>query len=94
LNEVPVLRNKLRRTQIVARAQQFFAGAPPSDSLPAASTRQAELGMDYYFLDDFRFVSSYGRQFTAGGNANIWTVGLTYRFVAPLAGSEKSGGVD
>jgi hypothetical protein len=94
LNEVPVLRNTLRRTQIVARAQQFFAGALPSDSLPAASTRQAELGMDYYFLDDFRFVSSYGRQFTAGGNANIWTVGLTYRFVAPLAGREKSGGVD
>jgi hypothetical protein len=94
LNEVPVLRNTLRRTRIVARAQQFFAGALPSDSLPAASTRQAELGMDYYFLDDFRFVSSYGRQFTAGGNANIWTVGLTYRFVAPLAGREKSGGVD
>jgi hypothetical protein len=50
--------------------------------------------MNYYFLDDFRFVSSYGRQFTAGGNANIWTVGLTYRFVAPLAGREKNGGVN
>jgi hypothetical protein len=94
LNEFPVWRNTLRRTQIVARAQQFFTGALPSDSLPTANTRQAEFGMNYYFLDDLRFVSTYGRQFTAGGNANIWTVGLTYRFVAPLAGREKGGGVD
>jgi len=94
LNEVPVLRSALRRTQIVARAQQFFTEALPSDSLPGANTRQVEFGMNYYLLDDLRFVSSYGRQFTAGGNANIWTVGLTYRFVTPVAGREKNGGVD
>jgi hypothetical protein len=93
LNEVPVLKNAMRHTQIVARAQQFFAGALLSDSLPAANTRQTELG-ENYILDDLRFVSSYGRQFTTGANANIWTIGLTYRFVAPLAGREKNGGVD
>ena len=94
LNDVPVLQNTLRRTQIVARAQQFFTGALPSDSLPGANTRRAEFGMNYYLFDDLRFVSTYGRQFTAGGNANIWTVGMTYRFVAPLAGREKTEGVN
>jgi hypothetical protein len=94
LKEVPVLQSAMRHAQIVARAQQFFTGALPSDSFPGANTRKVEFGMNYYFLDDFRFVSSYGRQFTAGGNANIWTVGLTYRFVAPLAGREKNGGVN
>jgi hypothetical protein len=94
LNEVPLMRSALRHMQVVARAQQFFASALPSDSLPAANTRQVELGANYYIRDDLRLVSSYGRQFTAGANANIWTIGLTYRFVAPLAGRDKSGGVD
>ena len=91
LKEVPILRNTMRRTQIVARAQQFFVGTLPSDSLPTVNTRQMEFGMNYYFLDDLRFVSSYGRQFSVRGDTNIWTLGLTYRFVAPLAGREKSG---
>jgi hypothetical protein len=94
LTEVPVLPSVLRRAQIVARAQQFFTGSLPSDALPGANTRQLEFGTNYYLLDDLRLVSSYGRQLTRGGNANIWTVGLTYRFVAPLAGREKSGGIN
>jgi hypothetical protein len=94
LKEVPILQTAMRHTQIVARAQQFFTGALPSDSLPGANTRQMEFGMNYYFLDDLRFASSYGRQFSSGGNANVWTLGFTYRFVTPLAGREKSEGVN
>jgi hypothetical protein len=45
---------------------------------------QFEFGLNYYFRDDFGFVSSYGRQFSSDGNANIWTVGLTYRVALPL----------
>jgi len=29
-------------------------------------------------------VSSYGRQFSSAGNLNLWTVGITYRFLFPL----------
>jgi hypothetical protein len=94
LHEGPVLKNTLRHTQIIARAQQFFTGVLPSDSLPPVNTRQVEWGVNYYILDDLRFVSSYGRQFTTGTNANLWTIGFTYRFVAPLAAREKTGGVD
>jgi hypothetical protein len=94
LSEVPRMKSALRHTQIVARAQQFFGGAQPSDSLPAANTLQVEFGANYYIRDDLRLVSSYGRQFTTAANANIWTVGLTYRFVASLAGRDKSGGVE
>jgi hypothetical protein len=43
-----------------------------------------EFGLNYYFRDDFRFVSSYGRQFAFQANQNVWTLGLTYRFVMPL----------
>jgi len=91
LKEVPVLQSAMRRTQIVARAQQFFVGRLPSDSLPGVNTRQAEFGMNYYFLPDLRLTSSYGRQFSAAGDANVWTLGFTYRFVTPLAGREKTG---
>ena len=92
LNEIPVLQSMMRRTQLVARAQQFFVGWLPDDDLPGVNTREMEFGMNYYLLPDLRFTSSYGRQFSAAGNANVWTLGFTYRFVTPLAGREKTGG--
>lgn len=91
LKEVPILQTASQRTQIVARAQQFFVGRLASGALPVVNTRQAEFGMNYYFLPDFRFTSSYGRQFSAAGDVNVWTLGFTYRFVTPLAGREKTG---
>jgi hypothetical protein len=82
--------NFLNHTQIVARAQQFFVGQLPSDVLPSVNTREMEFGVNYYFRDDLRGVSSFGRQFTSLGNANTWTIGLTYRFVVGL-GRESAG---
>jgi len=84
LSQVPFLQNALRRTQLVARMQQYWVGALPSDSLPSVNTRQFEFGVNYYFRDGLRAVSSYGRQFSTDGNKNIWTIGLTYRFAFPL----------
>jgi hypothetical protein len=84
LSQVPFWQYAMRRTQLVARMQQYFVGALPSDSLPPANTRQFEFGLNYYFRDGLRAVSSYGRQFSEMGNKNIWTVGLTYRFAFPL----------
>ena len=85
LSQVPVWRDELRHVQVVGRMQQYFTGVVPDDNLPTVNTRLFEFGLNYYFRDDFRFVSSYGRQFAPdGGNMNIWNVGLTYRFVFPV----------
>jgi len=48
------------------------------------NTKQFEFGLNYYFLDGLKGSSNYGRQFSSAGNANVWTLGLTYRFVVPL----------
>jgi len=84
LNQVPFLQNEMRRTQVVARYQQFFTGQLASDSLSAVNTKQFEFGLNYYFLDGLKLAGNYGRQFSSSGNVNIWTMGLTYRFVIPL----------
>ncbi len=84
LSQFPFLQNEMRRTQLVARYQQFFTGDLPSDSLPSVNTKQFEFGVNYYFMDGLRATTNYGRQFSSAGNLNVWTLGLTYRFVVPL----------
>jgi hypothetical protein len=84
----PVWQDFLAHVQLVGRMQEFFAGAQPDVSLLPVNTKTFEFGMNYYFRDDLRFVSSFGRQFAAQANENVWTIGLTYRFVLPLAGGE------
>jgi hypothetical protein len=86
LSQVP----HMQQVEVVGRGQQFFA-AP---NLTAATikklgplgkdTNQADFGLNYYFRSDVRASGSYGRQFILGRNANLWTVGMTYRFVMPL----------
>jgi len=73
------------RTQLVARMQQFVPnGIPDDDELASVNTKQAEFGFNYYVADGWRVVASTGRQFSSAGNANVWTVGMTYRFAFPL----------
>jgi hypothetical protein len=85
LSQVPVLRRQLRHVQVVARMQQYFTGVVPDDDLPTVNTRLFEFGVNYYFRDDVRLVTSYGRQFAPdAGNMNVWTVGVTYRLVLPV----------
>jgi hypothetical protein len=86
LTQVPYL----RRVEAVGRGQQFFT----ADNLSAATlrrlgalgrdTQQGDAGLNYYFRSDVRASASYGRQFASGRNANLWTVGMTYRFLMPL----------
>jgi hypothetical protein len=72
-------------TQIVGRFQQFFVkSGATSDAVPGADTKEPEIGLNYYFMDGLRATGSYGRQFSSGGNVNIWTAGVTYRFAFPL----------
>jgi len=75
----------LGRLEPVFRMQQVFRNGPsPVDGLPAANTQQADFGLDYNFPHNVRLNSSYSRQFSRIGDANIWDVSLTYRFVLPL----------
>jgi hypothetical protein len=84
LSQLPFLQNEMRRTQLVARYQQFFTGDLVSDALPPINTKQFEFGLNYYFIDGLKAASNYGRQFSSAGNLNVWTLGLTYRFVVPM----------
>jgi hypothetical protein len=90
LSQLPFWRNEMRRTQLVARVQQFFTGPLPSDELPAVNTQVVEGGINYYFLDGLKGTANYGRQFSSAGNANVWTFGVTYRFLVPLGRSGSS----
>jgi hypothetical protein len=80
----------LRRLELVGRGEQFFAAS----NLSAATikklgalgkdTNEADFGMNYYLRSDVRASASYGRQFVLGKNANLWTIGMTYRFLMPM----------
>jgi hypothetical protein len=74
------------RTQFVGRFQQFWPKSTPgvSREFPSVNAKQAEFGINYYVMDGLRLTSSTGRQFSADGNHNVWTVGMTYRFAFPL----------
>lgn len=76
----------LRHTQVVVRSQAFRAGtlAGINPNLPVLNTKRTEFGLNYYLTDGWKALASYGRTFTAFGSSNIWTVGMTYRFVIPL----------
>lgn len=85
LSQAPVWQHELRHVQVVGRMQQFYAGKVPNPNLPTVNTDMVEFGVNYYFRDDFRLVSSYGRQFAPdAGNMNVWTVGVTYRLALPV----------
>jgi hypothetical protein len=90
LSQIPFLQNEFRRTQFVARMQQFFVGQNVNDALMPANAKLFEAGLNYYFMDGLKASSNYGRQFSTAGNSNVWTMALTYRFLVPLghAGSE------
>ena len=89
LSQVTYWQRVMRRLEFAARAEQFFSGEISSDEaeaigLPGASTREGEFGLNYYLHDGVKAVAGYGRQFSSEGNFNLWTVGLTYRFLLPL----------
>jgi hypothetical protein len=86
LSQIP----SLRRLELVGRGEQFFAAS----NLSAATikklgalgkdTNEGDFGMNYYLRSDVRACASYGRQFVLGRDANLWTIGMTYRFLMPM----------
>lgn len=80
----------LGKVEVVGRGQQFFAAANLAPAVAkklgtlGRDTNEGDGGVNYYFRSDIRASASYGRQFAAGHNANLWTIGMTYRFVMPM----------
>lgn len=98
LNQVRFWQKAMRRTEVVARAQQFFVGAigAPSEAdfdLPDVNMREADFGANYFFRDGLKGIFSYGRQFSSEGNFNQWSFGVAYRFLVPLGRVSGSEGV-
>jgi hypothetical protein len=92
LSQVPFWQKAMRRLEVAGRAEQFFGGQITSDEaqalgLPGANTREGIFGLNYYLQDGLKAVTSYGRQFSSGGNFNLWSVGIAYRFAVPLGPS-------
>jgi len=89
LSQVHFWEKPMRRTELVARGQQFFSGnitpdAADSLGLPGVNTREADFGVNYFLKDGLKVLGSYGRQLSSAGNFNQWTVGIAYRFLIPL----------
>lgn len=89
LNQAHRWQKAMRRTEVVARAQQFFVGAIGSSAeaeldLPGVNTREADFGVNYFLRDGMKGIFSYGRQFSSAGDFNQWSFGLAYRFLVPL----------
>jgi hypothetical protein len=86
LSQVP----HLRRLEVAGRAQQFFSDPKLTKAQVrklgalGRDTNEGDFGLNYYLRSDVRTSASYGRQFAVGKNANLWIVGLTYRFIMPL----------
>jgi hypothetical protein len=74
----------LRRSQAVVRGEQYFLptrGVPEDFEAPEADTTRVLAGWNYWITDSVRAQVAYGRQFATDDNHNIWTVGISYRFV-------------
>jgi hypothetical protein len=77
------------RIEPLFRMQQTFRNSSGAgDGLPAADTQQADFGIQYHLPHEVRLNTSYSRKFSSpngtNGNANIWDISLTYRFLFPL----------
>ncbi len=85
-----------RKSQAVARIEQFFApgpGAPVAPigggTLPGVKTQRLTWGWNYYLNDALRFSFSYGREFRSLGDRNVWSLGIEYRFQFPAVASRQ-----
>ena len=89
LSQMGFWKKAMRRTEVVGRAQQLFAGKIEEDDaeeygIPDVNTQEADFGLNYFLHDGLKATASYGRQFSSDGNFNLWTVGIAYRFIIPL----------
>jgi hypothetical protein len=89
LSQAHFWQKAMHRTEVVARAQQFYSGEISPDGaaalgLPGVNTRESDFGVNYFLRDGMKGIASYGRQFRSAGNFNQWSFGMAYRFAVPL----------
>lgn len=84
LSQVAPANKFFRNLQVVGRGEQSFALNGGGHGLPSQDSQRGEFGLNYYLRDDLRLISSYGRQFSASQDSNLWNAGFTYRFMWPL----------
>lgn len=89
LSSIPVANSFFRRMQIVGRDEWFLPRHGGGNGVPTVETKRGEAGLNYYIGDDWRLISSYGRQFNSGHDLNLWNLGFTYRFLWPLGREKK-----
>jgi hypothetical protein len=73
-----------RNLQVVGRAQNVVPQNGGGNGILPIRTDRFDFGLNYYLRDNLRFVSSYGRSLSSQQNANVWNLGMTYRFTIPL----------
>ena len=89
LSQISVWNRAMRRTEFVARMQQYFSGDEqlPDEgskySLPHGDTQQPDFGLNYYLADGLKASASYAR-WLGKHNWNTWTFGVAWRFAVPL----------
>ena len=85
----------VRNSQAVVRMEQFFVpssvgmGGGGMGNVPDVNTQRFLAGWNYYINDGFKVSAAYGRQFTTDGDSNLWTLGITYRWIIPFGGRGK-----
>jgi len=89
LSQAPMGNQVMRRTEFVARMQQFFSGDDQAGdvggkyTLPHGNTQQPDFGLNYYLRDGLKASASYGR-WLGKHDWNVWTFGIAWRFAVPL----------
>lgn len=74
----------LRRSQAVIRGEQYLrpnGEVPDTFEAPDTDTTRVLGGWNYWLTDSVRAQVAYGRHLASGDDHNIWTVGISYRFV-------------
>lgn len=74
----------LRRSQAVLRGEQYFGARVALDTgleMPEGDASRIFSGWNYWITDAVRTSVAFGRQFGSADNHNIWTLGISYRFV-------------
>jgi hypothetical protein len=73
-----------RRSQAVLRGEQYFGPRVPMDTgleMPEGDASRIFSGWNYWITDNVRAGVAFGRQFGSNDDHNIWTLGISYRFV-------------
>jgi hypothetical protein len=73
-----------RRSQAVVRGEQYLhpSGDIPGDfEAPESDATRVLGGWNYWISDAVRAQVAFGRQFNSTDDHNVWTLGISYRFV-------------